>query len=132
MKISGLICLSAMALCLQRAGSLQCYWCLTPTPGDLCRTIKNCSEEQAWCFTTVIGPTSSGYPFKGSRTVIRDCAETCKQSNPNNLGTTTPTYCCQNDTCNVMSRAQAVTTGDWPLAAILLAVIIALKRQMSA
>ncbi|XP_053323901.1 ly6/PLAUR domain-containing protein 2-like [Spea bombifrons] len=80
-----IICLIHTTLWVKIVFSLECYVCLTPTPSDQCTATRNCSAKDNWCFSTVYGPTESGYPFRGDRNVIQDCAEKCKPSNPNYL-----------------------------------------------
>ncbi|KAM5157379.1 ly6/PLAUR domain-containing protein 2-like [Mantella aurantiaca] len=121
--LSVMVCLAGAQL----GGSLQCYVCLTPTPADLCMTSQNCTEEQKWCLSTVYGPTPSGFPFFGARLVMRNCVEKCQPTNPNSLGATHPTSCCQEDNCNTRSGARRMPTGSWPIPAILLAAFFTLK-----
>ncbi|XP_077124482.1 secreted Ly-6/uPAR-related protein 1-like [Ranitomeya variabilis] len=105
--MNGVICLLLTTTCLQLAGSLQCYMCLTPTPADQCLIRRNCSHQQKWCKTTVYGRTSSGFPFTESRYVVRICTEKCQASNPTTLGVTQPTFCCQEDLCNTANGTNA-------------------------
>ncbi|XP_040289304.1 ly6/PLAUR domain-containing protein 2-like [Bufo bufo] len=81
-----LICIVLTIVSLELVCSLQCYICLTPTSSDQCLTKKNCTRSQNWCASTIYGPTTSGYPFTGSRYVVRSCAEKCQSTNPNYLG----------------------------------------------
>uniref|UniRef100_A0A8C5MY48 Snake toxin/toxin-like domain-containing protein n=1 Tax=Leptobrachium leishanense TaxID=445787 RepID=A0A8C5MY48_9ANUR len=48
------------------------------------------------------------FPFVGDRNVIRDCAENCRPSSPDNLGIVRPTRCCQSDMCNISSEAPSI------------------------
>ncbi|XP_018414463.1 PREDICTED: ly6/PLAUR domain-containing protein 2-like [Nanorana parkeri] len=112
MKIPGLIHLTAtMALCLQPARCLVCYMCPSPTPSLLCTKTMNCSAPETWCFSTVFG--SSGYPFRGNRSVIRGCSDYCHESDINSFGVTQPTSCCQNDLCNINSKGPASMIAGW-------------------
>ncbi|XP_069815890.1 secreted Ly-6/uPAR-related protein 1-like [Dendropsophus ebraccatus] len=93
------------------AYGLQCYTCLTPTTALQCTAIQNCTEDEVWCFTTVYGP--AGYPFDHNRVVVRGCAEYCAASNPNNLGVTRPTICCQSDLCDALNKVSgAIVTWE--------------------
>ncbi|XP_040289346.1 secreted Ly-6/uPAR-related protein 1-like [Bufo bufo] len=94
---------AAAAFACPIAHGLQCYLCQSPTAALQCTTTTNCTNEETWCYTTVYGPAA--YPFKENRIVVRGCAKDCTSSNPNNLGVTRPTICCQYDLCNVLSKA---------------------------
>ncbi|MEE6462980.1 hypothetical protein FKM82_005725 [Ascaphus truei] len=114
-----LILLLAAALCAERAYSLECFLCLSPTPSSKCTVRTNCSEQQPWCLTTVDGPAAAGYPFGGDRIVVRGCTEHCVASNPNNLGVTRPTFCCQEDLCNTAaSGSPNLRASYWALTGI--------------
>ncbi|XP_072010708.1 ly6/PLAUR domain-containing protein 2-like [Engystomops pustulosus] len=107
----GLICIGIIATCLDLASSLRCFVCLTPTPSNECLVRKTCSPHHTWCMTTVYGPTSSGFPFMGSRYVVRTCTEKCNPTNLNILGVTKPVYCCKEDFCNTMNGTEIPSHG---------------------
>ncbi|XP_072010700.1 ly6/PLAUR domain-containing protein 2-like [Engystomops pustulosus] len=108
------------------AQGLQCFICQSPTPSLQCTTARNCTTQETWCYTTVHGPAA--YPFNKNRLVVRGCAEKCNASNPNILGVTKPTYCCQDDLCNVLSKEPRVLLVTWESLVIGLSAGIALQN----
>ncbi|KAM4687300.1 ly6/PLAUR domain-containing protein 2-like [Discoglossus pictus] len=127
--MKGFLVLFLAALCMKMAFSLQCYRCPTPTNSKICTSVKNCTDTQTWCYTAVYGPSQAGYPFQGGRLVVRDCAETCKASNPDYLGITRPTICCKEDLCNVIDSAQNVISHNWALTSFGSFVFILLQTR---
>ncbi|XP_073433499.1 ly6/PLAUR domain-containing protein 2-like [Dendrobates tinctorius] len=101
----------AAALTAAAAHGLQCYICQTPTLALQCNATRNCTEHETWCYTTVYG--AGGYPFNKNRLVVRGCAEICEGTNPNNLGVTRPTLCCQDSLCNDFNKVSDSKIVPW-------------------
>ncbi|MEE6520162.1 hypothetical protein FKM82_017971 [Ascaphus truei] len=82
--------------------ALVCFTCPSPTPSEECKTETNCtalSPAFQFCQTRIYS-SNVGFPFTGNETVIRQCAELCTATNPNWLGITNPTFCCNINLCN--------------------------------
>ncbi|XP_075437602.1 ly6/PLAUR domain-containing protein 2-like [Ascaphus truei] len=126
-----LVCLGAAALLYDLAVSLSCYLCQSQTESRDCIDIKNCTEGFKICKTTVYSP-DIGYPFQGNELVVRDCAHTCIESDPNTLGQSRPVFCCTTDLCNnrglYTSNSPATVTPSYRALTLCMGSVIALLR----
>ncbi|XP_069477847.1 ly6/PLAUR domain-containing protein 2-like isoform X2 [Ambystoma mexicanum] len=74
--------------------SLLCYTCNGPTASSECTTLTNCTAEAAryiWC-KTIVYSGESGFPFQGNESVVRMCADICKESFSEDIGVSNPVF----------------------------------------
>ncbi|KAK2521019.1 ly6/PLAUR domain-containing protein 2 [Columba livia] len=85
--------------CVEFVQTLQCYSCPELTAAEHCVTIRNCTEGETMCKTTMYS-LDDVYPFTGVLTVTKMCASECVPSDVDGIGQTRPVSCCYTDLCN--------------------------------
>uniref|UniRef100_A0A7M4FZQ3 LY6/PLAUR domain containing 2 n=1 Tax=Crocodylus porosus TaxID=8502 RepID=A0A7M4FZQ3_CROPO len=85
--------------CGGAAQSLSCYTCHEPITTSACTVIRNCSDNETMCKTTLYS-REDVYPYLGDSTVTKMCAPRCVPSDVDGIGITRPVTCCNTDLCN--------------------------------
>ncbi|XP_063306312.1 ly6/PLAUR domain-containing protein 2-like [Pelobates fuscus] len=91
--------LASLALWFNPAWSLECFFCVTQTNAQSCVQTQTCAENEKVCKTIEYSAPST-FPFDAPYVVVKGCAASCKQDDPDELGTAQPTFCCNTDFCN--------------------------------
>ncbi|XP_019383787.1 PREDICTED: ly6/PLAUR domain-containing protein 2-like [Gavialis gangeticus] len=84
---------------MELAQSLTCYTCHEPVTTSACTMIRNCSNNETMCKTTLYS-REDVYPYLGDSTVTKMCAPRCVPSDVDGIGITRPVTCCNTDLCN--------------------------------